>query len=342
MAVARDSQTYGAVNSATAMFPANDRDSHQVLLDIVVSILVADRIGALHHAAKCPADDEEDDGCQYSDDDGSCFDPEDTQPEVQMTRESSYYGNHHWPLPCETVQQSSSEQAQNHLVLRPKSTADRIKFERPRSVSPQLVRSIPPADGSAVPYVKGRTMSLQTQLSQDLNSVPLANQYSSDGRVEEISPACHFSADTHIEALTSPAAIQGSPTEYSEISSGPESAHSLFYPGPTSQPYSLNEDANLNMQMGFPMSLSADGMSQEHPLQGQYDLGPKGLSGMEPQYSDDSLSVVQQPLIEPLVYYENIVHYHQPAPAWLENIKPEESWPGPMPSQRLNSDSWNQ
>lgn len=53
MAVARDSQTYGAVNSATAMFPANDRDSHQVLLDIVVSILVADRIGALHHAAKC-------------------------------------------------------------------------------------------------------------------------------------------------------------------------------------------------------------------------------------------------------------------------------------------------
>ena len=265
-----------------------------------------------------------------------------------MTREPSYYGNHHWPLPCQTVQHSATEEVQNQLALRPKSTLDRVKYERPRSVSPQMLRNIPPADGSATPYdfSKGTAMSIQTQMTQDLHQIPMAPQYSTDTRVEDISTPCQFSAESHIESLTSPATIHSSPTDFSELSSGPESAHlSLFFPGPTSQPYAISEDTSLDGHMGYPMAISAETIAQDQTQQSPYDAGSKPMAAMQAQYSDGSLSMTQQPPMGQLVYYDPSVYqtpveqYYPPAPAWLEKFKPEESWPGPMPSERM---TWSQ
>lgn len=290
-------------------------------------------------------EEEDDDGCADSDEEDSCS--EANPPAAQMKRQSSYYGDH-WRLPCETAQLPNPLGLQGHLALRPKSTVDRVKHERPRSVSPQLIRSIPPSDGSASAYrfPRGRTMSIQTQMDQDFSQIPIPNPYPQDPRVGEAGSPCQYRMDSNMESLTSPTTMQSSPTDFSEMSSVPDSAHStLFFPGPTSQPYVAQEETS---SLAYQPPLSIEAVPQDSADQSQYQLDSKSMIQMEFMY-DEGAMAHQQQMIQPVGYYDGVYQplmdqYYSPAPAWLENIKPEgDSWPGMTPRERVNTwTNWNQ
>ncbi|KAL9599009.1 MAG: hypothetical protein Q9219_004124 [cf. Caloplaca sp. 3 TL-2023] len=292
-------------------------------------------------------DGEDDDGCGDSDEDESCSESEVNPPEMQMKRQSSYYGDH-WPLPCETAQHPSLSTLQGPLPLRPKSNLDRVKQERPRSVSPQLIRSIPPADGStsSFPFPRGRTMSIQTQMEQDFGSIPIPTPFPQEQIVKTSSSPCQFPTDNAIDPLTSPTTMQSSPTSYSEISSAPDSAHAtLFFAGPTSQPYPPQEEA---ASMGYQNTVQIEETIQDAGQQPQYDLDPKSMIQMHYMYEENSM-VPQPQSMQPITYYGGVPYqvpmdqYCSVVPTWYTNIKPEESWPGLMPSERVQTyANWNQ
>ncbi|KAL8811006.1 MAG: hypothetical protein Q9200_002145 [Gallowayella weberi] len=294
-------------------------------------------------------EEEDEDVCADSDDDESCSESEANRPDTQMKRQSSYYGDH-WRLPCETAQLPNPAGLQGQLVLRPKSTVDRVKYERPRSVSPQLIRSIPPADGSTSTfrYSRDRTMSIQTQMDQDFNQVPIPNPYTQEQRVGDAGSPRQYRMENSIDSLTSPSTMQSSPTVFSDISAVPDSAHStLFFPGPTSQPYAPPEES---ASLGYQAPLALEGIQQEPAEQASYEVDSKPMIQMQ-FMCDESQMPTQQQLIQPIAYYDNgvtyqpspIEQYYGPAPTWYTNIKPEASWPGLMPSERLNTYSgWSQ
>ncbi|KAL8945649.1 MAG: hypothetical protein Q9222_007841, partial [Ikaeria aurantiellina] len=291
-------------------------------------------------------DEDEEDGGAESDEDDSCSESEANRPETQMKRQSSYYGDH-WPLPCETAQLPNPAVAvQGQLALRPKSTMDRVKYERPRSVSPQLIRSIPPADGptSAFQFSRGRTMSIQTHMDRDFNQIPLPHSYIPEPNIHETSSPCSFPMDTSVGSLTSPTTM--SPTSYSDISPIPDSAHStLFFAGPTSQPFVPHEEpASI-----YPSGVAMEEVPQHDEQQNQYTLDSKGMIQMQVVYDDNSIPAHQQQPIQEMAYYDGVAYqvpaeqYYGPPPTWYTNIKPEESWPGLLPGDRLNTfASWNQ
>ncbi|KAL8935494.1 MAG: hypothetical protein Q9216_005400 [Gyalolechia sp. 2 TL-2023] len=291
-------------------------------------------------------DEEDEDGCGDSDDDESGSDSEISRPETQMNRQSSYYGDH-WPLPCETAQHPNPSSLQGPLALRPKSTLDRVKLERPRSVSPQLIRSIPPTDcsTSSFPFSRGRTMSIHTQMEQNFNQIPLPTPFPSEQNVKTSSSPCQFPAENSMDSLASPATMQSSPTSYSDISSSiPDSAHStLFFGGPTSQPYAPQEEP---ASMGYPSVVPIEDTIQDAGQQ-QYDMDLKPMIQMELMYEGNQMGL-QQPM-QNLTYYDGVPYqapieqYYSSPPAWYTNIKPEETWPGLMPSERVQMFAgWNQ
>ncbi|KAL8761138.1 MAG: hypothetical protein Q9184_002713 [Pyrenodesmia sp. 2 TL-2023] len=292
-------------------------------------------------------DPEDDDGCGDSDEEDSCSESETSPPGMQMKRQSSYYGDH-WPLPCETAQHPSSATLQGQLALRPKSTVNRIKYERPRSVSPQMIRSIPPADGptSSFQYSRGRTMSIQTQMEQDFSRISMPGSFPQEQSINETSSPCHFGIENSMDTMTSPTTVQSSPTLYSDISSASGSAHtSLFFPGPTSQPYSSHNEPST---MGYPPTVPVEDTIQDLGQQPQYEVDSKNMIQMQLVYEDNSMAAQQQSM-PPLLYYNGVTYpvpaeqYGGPPPAWYTNIKPEESWYGPMPEERLSGYSnWNQ
>ncbi|KAI4139563.1 MAG: hypothetical protein L6R39_006224 [Caloplaca ligustica] len=293
-------------------------------------------------------DGEDDDGCGDSDEDDSCSESEISPAETQLTRHSSYYGDH-WPLPCETAQNPNPTAIQAQLALRPKSTVSRVKHERPRSVSPQLIRSVPPANGptSSYHYPRGRTMSIQTQMEQDFSQIPMPSPYPQEQSVNDTSSPCQqFPTDNSMSSLTSPTTIQSSPTGYSDISSAPEGVHTtLFFAGPTSQPYASQDDPSA---MGFPPPVPIEDTIQDLGQQPRYDMESKSMIQMQLMYEDNAMGP-QQPLVQPIMDYHGAAyqvpaqqyHYGPPPPTWYRNAKDEESW-YVMPSERLRGFSdWN-
>ncbi|KAL8837801.1 MAG: hypothetical protein Q9176_005435 [Flavoplaca citrina] len=289
-------------------------------------------------------EEEYDDGCAGSDEDDSCSETEANPLGTHMKRQPSYYGDH-WRLPCETAQLPNPTSLQGHLALRPKSTMDRVKQERPRSVSPQLIRSIPHSDGSTSVYrfPRDRTMSIQTQMDQDFNQIPIPSPYSQEPRVGETSSPCHYGID-NMDTLTSPTTMQSSPTDFSEISSIPDSAHStLFFPGPTSQPYIPHEEPS---SLDYQPPISIEAVPQDNAQQSQYELDSKSMIQMQLMYEEGPMAPQHQ-MIQPVTYYEGIAYqppmdqYYGP-PSWYTNIKPAESWLGPPPSERISMFNGNQ
>ncbi|KAL8710692.1 MAG: hypothetical protein Q9220_004710 [cf. Caloplaca sp. 1 TL-2023] len=284
-------------------------------------------------------DEDEEDGGAESDDDDSCSESEANRHEMQMKRQSSYYGDH-WRLPCETAQLPNPAAAmQGQLPLRPKSTMDRVKYERPRSVSPQLMRSVPPVDGStaAFQFSKGRAMSIQTHVDRDFHQIPLPHSYIPEQSIHETSSPCQFPMDTSVGSLTSPATM--SPTSYSDISPIPDSAHStLFFAGPTSQPF-VPHDESASI---YPHGVAMEEIPQHDEHQNHYPLDSKNLVQMQIMYDNNAIPAHQQPIQE-MAYYDGVSYqvpmeqYYGPPPTWYTNIKPEESWPGLTPSERLNT-----
>ncbi|KAI4172612.1 MAG: hypothetical protein LQ343_003459 [Gyalolechia ehrenbergii] len=290
-------------------------------------------------------DEADEDPCGDSDEDDSGSDSELSPPETQMNRQSSYYGDH-WPLPCETAQHPNPSSLQGPLALRPKSTLDRVKLERPRSVSPQLIRSIPPTDCStSFPISRGRTMSIQTQMEQDFNQIPLPTPFPSEQNVKTSSSPCPFRTENSMDSLASPSTMQSSPTSYSDISSVPDNAHAtLFFAGPTSQPYSPQDEPP---SMGYQSVVPIEDPIQDAGQQ-QYDMDAKPMIQTQFMCEGNQMDLQQQP-IQNLTYYDGVAYqavteqYYSSPPAWYTNIKPEETWPGLMPSERVQMYAgWNQ
>ncbi|KAL8833723.1 MAG: hypothetical protein Q9170_004122 [Blastenia crenularia] len=210
-----------------------------------------------------------------------------------------------------------------------------------------MIRSIPPTDGStSFHFPRDRTMSIQTQMEQDFSQIPIPNPFPQEQTVKTSSSPCQFATENSIDSLTSPTTIQSSPTDYSDVSSLPDSAHTtLFFAGPTSQPYpSQDEQPSMDYQTVAPVEDTIQDAGQ-HP---QYGMDSKSMIQMQFLYDENSMAPQQQ-AIQPLTYYDGVPyqvpmdHYYSPAPAWYTNIKPEETWPGLMPSERLQTyANWNQ
>ena len=181
-------------------------------------------------------------------------------------------------------------------------------------------------------------MSIQTQMDQNFNQIPIPNPYSQEPRVGETSSPCHYGMD-NMDTLTSPTTMQSSPTDFSEISSIPDSAHStLFFPGPTSQPYIPHEEPP---SLDYQPPISIEAVPQDNAQQSQYELDSKSMIQMQLMYEEGPMALQHQ-MIHPVTYYEGIAYqppmdqYYGP-PSWYTNIKSAESWPGPPPSERIST-----
>ncbi|KAI4188695.1 MAG: hypothetical protein L6R41_001971 [Letrouitia leprolyta] len=250
-------------------------------------------------------DEEDEDGCGESDEEESGSESEVTPPETQMNRQSSYYGDH-WPLPCETVQRPNPSSLPGPLTLRPKSNLDRVKLERPRSM-------------------------------------PLPTLFHSEQNAKTSNSPCQFPPENTMDPLASPTAMQSSPTSYSDMSSIPDSAHTtLFFAGPTSQPYSSQDE---------PPSVDYQPVvSLEEPIQDagqqQYDMEPKPMIQAQLLYEGNPMGLQPQ-VIQDLTYYAGVpyptpIEQYYSTPQWLENFKPADAWPV-LPSERVQTYAgWNQ
>lgn len=286
---------------------------------------------------------------ETSSEEGSDVGPEDIPEEVSMTRQSSnYYGNL-WPLPGQSARSLSFH---NALVSRPKST-ESIKAERPASVSPRSDQSLPNANAtmSSFEYVRNRSgvtpeqIGIQTGMPLNFNNIPISQQYTGENGI-----------GTWTGSLTT----KTSPNNFAEYSSEPNSAHSniVYFPEPTAPNYPLQVvDIPLNEPMQFsqdppsaiptPTNQMIDNVSNVS-LQQHYNLCSTPIPEQQLQYGAVSLSSpqpqppsIETPYTQCYALSDNSMHYYTSAPAWFLNIKPEESWPGSLPSDRMSDFHWS-
>lgn len=189
-------------------------------------------------------------------------------------------------------------------------------------------------------------MSIQTQMEQDFNQIPLPTLFPSEQNVKTSGSPSQFPLENTVDPLASPTAMQSSPTSYSDMSSVPDSAHTtLFFAGPTSQPYSPHDDPpSMDYQSVVPIEDTIQDAGQH-----QYDMDPKHMIQMELMYEGNPMGLQSQP-IQNLTYYDGVAYqapidqyYSSTVPTWYSNIKPPETWPGLMPSERVPTyTGWNQ
>ncbi|KAL8934613.1 MAG: hypothetical protein Q9211_005140 [Gyalolechia sp. 1 TL-2023] len=182
-------------------------------------------------------------------------------------------------------------------------------------------------------------------MEHDFNQMPLPTPFPAEQNVETSSSPCRFSTENRMDSLAAPNTMQSSPTSYSDVSSVPDSAHTtLFFAGPTSQPYSPQDEPS---SMGYQSVVSMEDPIQDAGQQ-QYDMDNKPMIQMQLMYEGNQMEVQQQP-IQNLTYYDGVAYqapieqYYSSPPPWYTNIKPEETWPGLMPSERVQMYAgWNQ
>lgn len=100
--------------------------------------------------------------------------------------------------------------------------------------------------------------------------------------------------------------------------------------------------------MGYQPVVPIEDTIQDAGQQSQYDIDPKSMIQMQLMYEENPMAPQQQS-VQNLSYYDGVTYqapieqYYSSPPAWYTNIKPEESWPGLMPSERVQMySSWNQ
>lgn len=286
---------------------------------------------------------------ETSSEEGSDVGPEDVAEEP-IVRQSSYYGDL-WPLPGQSAQQSRPLSFQATLVSRPKSTESSTKVERGTSVSPLSDHNLPGANAAmtSFEYVRARAGLTPDQIlvqaampSGFHHGLPVSRQYTSENG---------------IETWTSPIDTKTTPGSFSEYSPAPSSAQSntVYFNEPPSSNYplqvaniALNESIQYSQDGGATIQNTAaqmvDGM-QSGPIQttASYTMGPTSAPEQPMQFSAVPLSISQQPqtAVMPLSFAVNS-QYHVPndppqyygatVPDWYLNVKPEESWPGALPT----------
>lgn len=282
---------------------------------------------------------------EISSEEGSDVGQEDSPEGILMTRQSSNYIGDLWPLPGHAAPSSRPHPFESTLVSRPKSM-DSIKIERPATIGLSDTLPHPNAGGmmSSFEFLRSRTgltpeqVGIQTVLPSNFHGMPLSQPYPTENEVESWAPS------TLITKL--------GPSGYSDYPSEPPSAQStVFFPESTAQDYSLQVvDISLHESMPFSPDHSTpiqsansgmDGMSTGHHVSGFYNLCATPISEQHVPFHPAPLSTPQPPQSLPIPaslvpFYaltdNNAQYYTSAAPEWLTRIKPEENWPGVLPS----------
>lgn len=290
---------------------------------------------------------------ETSSEEGSDVGPEDILEEVTMTRQSSSYYGDLWPLPGQSAQQPRSLAFHTTLASRPKST-ESIKAERPTSISPRSDQSLPNANAAMGSFEYPRnhpgatpeSLGIQTAMPLNFSNIPVSQQYTGENGI-----------GTWTGSLTA----KTSPNSFAEYPSEPNSAHSniVYFPEPTTPNYPLqvieiplNEPMHFSHDQPGVIQTSANQMVDSIPnvpVQQHYNLCPTPMPEQQLQYSAVSLSSpqpqppsIQTPYTPCYAISDNSIQYYTTAaPDWLINIKPEENWPGSLPSERMSDFHWS-
>lgn len=285
---------------------------------------------------------------ETSSEEGSDVGPEDVAEEP-TARQSSYYGDL-WPLPGQSAQQSRPLSFQATLVSRPKSTESSTKVERGTSVSPLSDHNLPGANAAMTPfeYVRARAgvtadqILVHAAMPSGFHGLPVSGQYTSENG---------------IETWTSPIDAKTTPGSFSEYAPTPGSAQSntAFFHEPPSAGYSLQGG---NVALNEPIQYSPDGGSTlqntaapmvdsmpSGPIQttASYSMGPTSAPEQPMAFGAVPLTLSQLPQATaiPVSFAVNsqfhiptdpLQYYGATVPDWYLNVKPEESWPGALPT----------
>lgn len=289
---------------------------------------------------------------ETSSEEGSDVGPDDIAEEP-IARQSSYYGDL-WPLPGQSAQQPRPLSFQATLVSRPKSTESSSgggnKGERGASVSPSADQNLAGANAAmtSFEYLRARAGVTPEQIlvhaalpANFHHGLPVSGHYTSENGIETwISP---------IETKTS-----SSFSEYSPTPSSAQSSSLYFNESSTTANYPL-QVANIALNDPLPYAPDggatvhntptplAEGISQGQMQAARYSLGPTSAPEQPMQFSAVPLSISQQPqpTVMPVSFAVNAQYnipndppqyYGGTVPDWYLNVKPEESWPGALPT----------
>jgi hypothetical protein len=290
---------------------------------------------------------------EISSEEGSDVGHEEDSAEGTMTRQSSNYVGELWPLSAHPAPQSRLPPFEGALVTRSKPM-EGIKTERPDSVrrSDSVSLSNPGTSMSSFEFLRNRAglapeqVGIQTVMPTTFTGIPVSQQYMAEDGVGTWAPSTLMA--------------KMCPSSFSDYASEPPSAQSttVYFPEPGPQDYPLQVvDISLNESMPFspdhsvtissPLKPGNNAMSTGHPASAFYHMCTTPLSEQHAPINSTPLSTPLQPqqpqplpmpasLVPFYTLPENPVHYYQsPAPDWYTRIKPEESWPGVLPSDYL-------
>lgn len=287
---------------------------------------------------------------EISSEEGSDVGHEDS-PDGTMTREPSSHVGDLWPLPGHHTQ-SRPLPFDGAFVSRPKSL-EGIKTEQPNPVGigETVSLSAPSAAMSSFAYVRTRTgltpeqLGVQTSMATRFDAMPMS-----------ISPPYGSENGAGIWApSTIPTKL--CPSTFADYLSGPPSAPPTALYFPEAIPQTISQDYQLpvvdihhepipfspdhSTPMSATMKAEPMAMSVGHGVSAGYStcatplgdhhvsMSPAPLSNLPPQ----SVSI-QASLLPCYVLTDNTTQYYQSAvPDWYTRIKPEESWPGVLPSE---------
>ena len=286
---------------------------------------------------------------EISSEEGSDVGHEDP-PDGVMTRQSSSYAGELWPVPGHAAQPPRSLPFEGTLVSRPK-LPESVKTERIVAASLPEPLSLPNSSPgmNSFEYLRSQTgltpeqVGIQTVLPTHLNGMPPSQQYPVETGMGTWVPSM----------LTTKLC----PSSFSDYPSEPPSAQSttVYFPDSAPQDYQLQVvDIHLNESLPFSPDLSAPILTStklgtnvipaaNNPSNG-YNVCSTPISEHHVPISPTHLSTPLQPqqlsmstgLVPFYALADNGVQYYQsPVPEWYSRIKPEESWPGVLPSDYL-------
>lgn len=267
------------------------------------------------------------------------------------TRPSRYYTDL-WPLPGKSAHPLRPLSFQT-LVSRPKST-ESLKAERPSSVSPNSSSNFSSnAAMTSYEYLRVRAgitsdqILVQTAIPASFSNTPVSSQYTSENG---------------IGTWTSPMDVKSVSTSFSDYSSTPNSAqpNSVYFNDSTSTSFPLQSSntISLNEPMQYPRDSATpgpnsanqlvDGVTQGLITSQNYNFISTSRPEQTMQYSSEPTSIPQtdqaRPMLENFdatnqynISDANPPQYYGAAPEWYLKFKPEDSWPGALPTDYL----WN-
>jgi hypothetical protein len=228
---------------------------------------------------------------------------------------------------------------------------DSIKIERSATigVSDTLPHPNPAGIMGSFEFLRSRTgltpeqVGIQTVIPSNFNGIPPSQQYPTETEVDSWPPS------TLIMKL--------GPSSFTDYSSEPPSAQStVFFPESNVHDYphdyplqvvdiSLHETMPFSPDHSTPIQSSVnsviDGMSTGHHVSNFYHVGATPVFEQHAPFHPAALSAPPPPQELPVSaslvpFYaladNNAQYYASAAPEWLTRIKPEESWPGVLPS----------